>query len=331
MKAILALLLAASALNAADGPKVPETPKAVAKLTRNFAIESHDPALAALIDKDAKIEVLASGFTWSEGPVWFQGKVVFSDVPQNIAYSWQEGEKGKEIFLKPSGTSEPSSRQGSNGLAVDPKGNLLLCQHGDRCVALLTPDKKFQKLATGFEGRRFNSPNDLAVAKDGSVYFTDPPYGLGGEQPEIDFHGVYKLAPDGEVTLVTKAVQWPNGIALSLDQKTIYLAVSDPKNSRIMACDLDGGRLRDVFRVNAIKGPRGPGNCDGLKLDAQGNIWTSGPGGVLVLSPEGRHLGTLALGMPTANLAWGNDGHDLYITSSNLLLRVKTKVKGAGF
>ena len=198
-------------------------------------------------------------------------------------------------------------------------------------MARLTADKKFDKLATHFDGRRFNSPNDLAVAKAGAVYFTDPPYGLGADQPELDFHGVYKLAPDGEVTLVTKAVQWPNGIALSLDQKTIYLAVSDSKNPRVMACNLDGTGLRDVFRANGIKGVKRPGSCDGLKLDEKGNLWTTGPGGVLVVTPEGKHLGTLVLGQPTANLAWGGDGHSLYITSGKFLLRVTTKVKGAGF
>jgi gluconolactonase len=186
-------------------------------------------------------------------------------------------------------------------------------------------------LATQFEGKRFNSPNDLAVAKDGSIYFTDPPYGLGGAKAELEFHGVYKISVDGKVSLVTKSLQWPNGIALSLDEKTLYIAVSDAKNPRVCAVNPDGSNLRDLFLASDLKAQGRPGNCDGLKLDEKGNIWTTGPGGVLILSPDGRHIGSLMLGQPSANLAWGEDGHALYITSKDRLVRVHTKIKGAGF
>lgn len=295
-----------------------------------YSVERLDVSLNALIASDAKFEVLSTGYKWSEGPVWFKDRIVFSDVPSNVAYSWKEGDGQAPIFLKPSGTDAPSERQGSNGLAVDTKGRLILCQHGARRVAALV-DGKFIPLAGEFEGRRFNSPNDLAIAKDGTVYFTDPPYGLGGEKAEVDFHGVYKLSTDGKVSLITKAVQWPNGIALSLDEKTLYLAVSDGKNPRVAAVGVDGSGLRDVFLAAQLKAQGRPGSCDGLKLDERGNIWTTGPGGVLILSPEGKHLGSLMLGQPSANLAWGEDGRTLYITSKDRLVRVKTKVKGAGF
>jgi len=296
------------------------------------AIEIQDRALKSLLAEDAKVEKIATGFGWAEGPVWWQGRLVFSDVPNNTAYTWKEGDANAQVFLKPSGTDEPSALQGSNGLAVDREGHLILCQHGARRIAQLQADGKFRPLATTYNGQRFSSPNDLCIAKDGTVYFTDPPYGLPqGVQPETPFHGVYKRSPQGEVTLVTKAVRWPNGIALSLDEKFLYLAVSDNDNPRIVACNLDGANLHDVFLMAPLKKPDYPGGPDGMKLDALGNIWATGPGGVVILTPEGKHLGTILLHQPTANLAWGEDGHMLYITSNHDLFRVKTLVKGAGF
>ncbi len=319
MKSLL-LLLAGVTLGAATAP-VPAP-----------SIEKLDPALNALLASDAVIEKIGTGFGWAEGPVWWKDRLVFSDVPNNTAYSWKEGDSNAQVFLKPSGTDEPSTLQGSNGLAVDRAGHLILCQHGARRIAELQADGKFKALATAYQGQRFSSPNDLCIAKDGTIYFTDPPYGLPkGQKPETDFHGVYKRSPQGEVSLVTKAVVWPNGIALSLDEKFLYLAVSDNDNPRIAACNLDGSNLHDVFLAAELKKQKRPGNPDGMKLDVLGNIWTTGPGGVLVLTPDGKHLGSILLNQPTANLAWGNDGHTLYITSNHDLFRVKTLVKGAGF
>ena len=163
-------------------------------------LEKLDPALDALVAADAKIEKVGTGYGWAEGPIWFKDRFVFSDVPKNIAYAWKRGDAEPAVFLKPSGTDEPSDLQGSNGLAVDGKGSLVLCQHGARRVGQSLGDGKFKPLATTFEGKKFNSPNDLAIAADGSVYFTDPPYGLPkGQKAEQDFHGVYKLAVDGKV------------------------------------------------------------------------------------------------------------------------------------
>ena len=296
------------------------------------SIEKLDPALDALIASDAKIEVLASGFKWSEGPVWLDGALVFSDVPNNTAYRWKEGDKSAAVFLKPSGSTADMTGQGSNGLARDAKGNLILCQHGDRCVSRLEKDGSFTKLADKFEGRRFNSPNDVCIARDGSIYFTDPPYGLAkGTQPEIPFHGVYRISPDGTVSALIRDIKFPNGIALSPDQKTLYVAVSDPAHPCIRAYDIDGRNGREWFDATPLKAPDRRGSSDGLKVDASGNVWTTGPGGVLILSKEGRHLGTILTGQPTANCAFGGDGGTLYITSNMNLLRVTTKVKGAGF
>ena len=298
------------------------------------SIERLDPALDALLAPDAKIEVLASGFNWSEGPVWKDGGIVFSDVPENTVFGWKEGEKAASGVLKPSGSLNGKDGQGSNGLAVDAQGRLVLCQHGERRVARLEKDGSFTALADRFEGKRFNSPNDLVIAKSGIVYFTDPPYGLkkGTDLPELDFHGIFAVDASGKVSLIDKAVRFPNGIALSPDEKTLYVAVSDPQDTRVIAYDLatPGAASRVVFNAQSLKSPQRKGGCDGMKVDAQGNIWTTGPGGVLILDKNGKHLGSILTGQATANCAWGGeDRSTLYITADMFLLRVKTKVKGS--
>jgi len=308
----------------------------------NGSIERFDPVLDKLIAPDAKIEKLASGFTWSEGPVWLDGGIVFSDVPMNTAYRWKEGMAKAEIFLQPSGmTGTPTNarEQGSNGLARDAKGQLILCQHGDRRVARMIAPGQFETIADKFEGRRFSSPNDLAIRKNGDIYFTDPPYGLNGLNAsplkEIPFNGVYRVTPDGKVTLLTKDLTFPNGIAFSPDEKILYIAISDPKFTRIAAFDVkDDGTIaseRTFFDAEKEKRPGLKGVCDGLKIDKDGNVWTTGPGGVFVLSREGKPLGRINTGQPTANCAWGDDGSIFYITANMLLLRVKTLTKGAGW
>jgi len=297
------------------------------------SIERLDPALDSLLPSDTQIEVLASGFNWSEGPVWQDGGILFSDVPENTVFGWKEGDKAASVVLKPSGSLN-NDGQGSNGLAVDGQGRLILCQHGERRVARLEKDGSFTPLADKYDGRRFNSPNDLTIAKDGTIYFTDPPYGLKGGKAELDFHGVFAVHPakPNEVRLVVKDVLWPNGIALSPDEKTLYLAVSDKERTRIMAYDLGQEGVangRDLFNAQPLRSAQRKGGCDGLKIDTQGNIWTSGPGGVLILDKNGRHLGTILTGQATANCAFGGPQRDtLYITADMFLLRVKTKVRG---
>jgi gluconolactonase len=304
-------------------------------------IERLDPAFDALVAADAKLEKLAEGFKWAEGPVWYQGALVFSDVRDNTAYRWKEGMTAAEVFLKPSGLLSPAPgfrEEGSNGLALDPQGRLLLCQHGERRIARYE-NGKFTALATHFEGKRFNTPNDLAVRRNGEIYFTDPSFGLEklDQSPlkEIPFNGVYRVALDGKVTLLAKTINYPNGIAFSPDEKVLYVEVSDGKAPRIMAYSVqpDGGIAdeRVFFDALPLKTAGGKGTCDGLKIDRAGNLWATGPGGVLVISPAGKHLGTLATGVPTANCGWGDDGSTLYITANNMLLRVKTKTKGAGW
>jgi gluconolactonase len=320
MKALPLLLLATLPLFAAE--PVP---------TFEGSIERLDPALDALLGTDAKIEVLATGFNWSEGPVWFKDSLVFSDVPENTAFQWKEGDKAASIFLKPSGSADGHG-QGSNGLTTDAQGRLILCQQGDRCISRQETDGKITQLATHWDGKRFNSPNDVIISRDGVIYFTDPPYGMEkGTQPEIDFHGIYAVRPDGQVTALIKDLRFPNGIALSPDEKTLYIAASDPAHTAIYAFNPDGTNRREVFDATPLKTAGGKGLCDGMKVDTQGNIWTTGPGGVLILTKEGKHLGTILTGQNTGNCTFGDDGSTLYITADMFLLRVKTKVKGMGF
>src|SRR5690606_3680517 len=273
--------------------------------------------------------------------VWREGGVIFSDVPENIAYRWEEGMTRAEGFLQPSGmlTPRPGFREpGSNGLARDAAGRLLLCQPGERRVAR-HENGAFTTIADRFEGKRFNSPNDLAVRKNGDIYFTDPSYGLEGIDAsplkELSFNGVYRVAKDGSVTLLAKHLTYPNGIAFSPDEKILYVGVSDARATRVVAFDVaaDGTLANDrtFFDAQPLLKGSDRGLVDGLKLDRDGNVWTSGPGGILVISPEGKVLGRLNTGQPTANCNWGDDGGTLYITANMFLLRIRTATKGAGW
>lgn len=314
------------------------------------AIERLDPAFDRLVAPETQIEKLAEGFRWSEGPTWYDGGVVFSDVLANVAYRWKEGKTGgavtgkvtgAEIFLRPSGLMKatPGFREkGSNGLTRDGQGRLLLAQHGERQIARWE-NGTFTTIADRFEGKRFNSPNDLAVRKSGEIYFTDPPYGLEkmADSPlrELPYAGVYRVGTDGRVMLLTKALNFPNGIGFSPDEKILYVAVSDGKAPRIMAYDVkpDGtlGGERVFFDAVPRRDAKKKGSCDGLKVDREGNVWATGPGGVLVISPGGKLLGVINTNEPTGNCCWGDDGSTLYITANYFLVRVKTLTKGAGW
>jgi gluconolactonase len=307
------------------------------------SIERNDPALDQLLAPDAKIEKLAEGFTWSEGPVWVkrEGCLLFSDVPKNAVYKWKDGSMAATEFLKPSGYTGSRPRggePGSNGLLLDSSGRLVLCQHGDRQVALLEKGGRFTPLAQYYHWRRFNSPNDAVYKSNGDLYFTDPPYGLEGNtndpRKELPFSGVYRLAKDGTVTLVTAELNFPNGIAFSPDEQTLYVAVSDPEHAVWMAYDVNPYGLISSGRVffdatSMVKEKKGL--PDGMKVDKSGNLFATGPGGVLIFSPNGKHLGTINTGEPTANCNWGNDGSVLYITANDKICRIKTKTKGNRF
>jgi len=306
-------------------------------------IERLDPKLDKIVPRDARIEKLAEGFDWSEGPVWSKKEKVllFSDVPRNTVFQWSEG-KEVHVFLNPSGFTGDKPRggePGSNGLLRDAEGRLVLCQHGDRRVARLEPGGSFKTIADRYEGKRFSSPNDGAYKSNGDLYFTDPPYGLPGlnkdAAKEIPFNGVYRVATDGKVTLLTKEMTFPNGIAFAPGEKTLYVANSDPNKAIWMAFEVnpDGtlGKGRVFFDATSMAKSGKKGLPDGLKVDESGNLFATGPGGVLIFSPEGTHLGTLNTGEATANCGWGDDGATLYITADMYLCRIRLTTKGQGF
>ena len=330
-----ALLIAASACLGAEKQKAQ---KQTITYPTIGTIERHDPRLDQLIAPGAKIEKLAEGYSWSEGPVWISrgGYLLFSDVPRNSVFKWMEGE-GASAYLANSGYTGATPRggePGSNGLTVDSSGRLVLCEHGNRRVSRLNR-QGFETLAQYYEFHRLNSPNDLVFKSNGDLYFTDPPYGLEGNnadpKKELLFNGVYRVDKKGAVTLLTSKLTFPNGLAFSPDEKTLYVANSDPKWAIWMAFEVsdDGtlGENRVFFDATAMAKDK-PGMPDGLKVDRAGNLFATGPGGVLIFSPEGIHLGTLSTGEPTANCAWGNDGSMLYITVNHWLCRIQTTTKG---
>ena len=335
----VSVALVASMLNSPSGPQSPAdaAPR----------IERLDPALDQLIAPDATVEVLAEGYDWSEGPVWVKdgGFLLFSDVPRNVILRWKQGEGSRE-WLKPSGYtgSEPRGGEpGSNGLTLDREGRLVICQHGDRRIARMdapmsNPAPKFSTVADRFQGARFNSPNDLVFHSNGDLYFTDPPYGLikQAEDPgrDMNYQGVFRRSAGGEVTLVTREMTRPNGIAFSPDEKKLYVAQSDPAAPiwRVFDATADGSfkSSRIFFDASALSKTR-KGLPDGMKVDAAGNLFATGPGGVLVLSADGKHLGTILTGQATGNCAFGDDGRTLYITADMYLMRVRLRTKGLGF
>ena len=303
------------------------------------SLEFLDPAMEELIDENAQIELLAEGFDWAEGPVWVDrlNGVLFSDVPNNKVYMWNE-KKGLSIFLEPSGMtnySPTNKTDGSNGLALDKNGNLILCQHGDRTVARLKKWKfkkpSFDIIVEKYEGKRLNSPNDLVFDKSGSIYFTDPPYGLKiqDDDPlkELNFNGIYRWSESKGIELLSKSMKRPNGIILSKDEKTVYVGNSDKDNNVIIAFDNDKNGLvneRVFFDGNKLSKNR-VGLFDGLKLHSSGIIFTTGPGGVLLLDSKGKHLGTIMPGKATANCAFDSDESYLYLTSDPVLARINLK------
>lgn len=311
----------------------------------NSSIERIDPAFDKLVPKGATVELIGKGFKWTEGPVWVKkgGYLLFSDIPNNRINKWKAGE-GVSVFLEPSGYtgSEPftGAEPGTNGLMLDANGNLTMCEHGNRRVSRLNSDGSRTLLATSYEGKRLNSPNDLVWHSNGDLYFTDPPYGLpkGYDDPgrELDWCGVYRRAKNGAVTLLTKELRRPNGIALSPDEKTLYVAQSDGSAAIYTAFPVnDDGTLAEgkvIFDATKWMGKEDrPGSPDGMAVDKEGNLWASGPGGILVLTPEGKLLGRISTGERSANCCFGDDGSTLYMAADDFLCRIRTNATGLGF
>lgn len=328
--------------NAADSNA--KEPTAVKPGTRHLGkLVSKNPRFHELVPASAKIEILAEGFVWTEGVLWIRehegdtGFAIFSDIPRNSVYKWKEG-TGLSLFLRPSGYTgviEYGKEPGSNGLLLDPQGQIVFCEHGDRRVSVLTKGGGKRTLVDNYMGKRFNSPNDATYKSNGDLYFTDPPYGMakGQNDParELDFCGVYRLSKDGELTLLTDEMTRPNGITFSPDEKTLYVAQSDPKAAiwKSFPVKSDGtlGQGKVFYDATDAVGKL-PGLPDGMKVDQHGNVFATGPGGCYVFSPDGTLLGRIDTGERTANCNWGGDGSVLYLCCDDYLCRIQTATKG---
>jgi len=311
--------------------------------TKTQNIVRLDPRMDNIISREAKLENIAEGFTWLEGPAWYRKgrSLLFSDIPANSIFIWKET-KGTTLFLKPSGYTGTApfngKEPGSNGLTFDLDGRLIVCEHGDRRITRIEANGRKTILADRYQGKRLNSPNDAVVKSNGDIYFTDPPFGLPetftDPGRELGFCGVYRLATDGTLTLLTDDIRAPNGIAFSPDEKNLYITDVDDSRSAWLVYDVnDDGTIahgRVFYDAKEFK-KAFPGAPDGLKVDRNGNLFGAGPGGVYVFSPDGKHLGTIQTGVATSNCAWGDDGSTLYITASSSVYRIRTKTKGAGF
>jgi gluconolactonase len=299
----------------------------------------NNPAIHLIIPENAEIKIIGEGFEWTEGPLWLptENKLIFSDIPSNSIFEWSE-KGGTKLYLKPSGYTGKEKRggeTGSNGLLLSPEGELVLCQHGDRRMAKMnapvsSPKAEFTTLADRYEGKKLNSPNDAVYDKNGNLYFTDPPYGLekNDKDPlkELSFQGVYMMDKTGKVTLLTKELSRPNGIAFSPDYKKLYVANSDPQKAIWMVYDVDeNGLLKSgkLFFDATDKTKTLKGLPDGLKVHKNGWIFATGPGGVLVFTPEGEHLGTIFTGEATSNCAFNSDYSVLFMTADDYLVRVR--------
>ena len=306
------------------------------------SIERLDPAFDAIVPPDWRIEKLAEGFRWSEGPVWIPSgnHLLFTDVPDNTLYRWSERD-GLSVFLKPSGYEGKETglfrEPGANGLFPDSESAILLADHGNRMVARLDlATKRKTPLATRFDGKRFNSPNDVIRRRDGVIFFTDPPYGLEGlnesKLKELDFNGVYRLDLDGSVHVIDREMTFPNGLALTPDERTLYVANSDRKQPVWMAFSLNerGDALgkRTFADSSDLMGKDSPGVPDGMRVTPDGTVFATAPGGVLVMNPDGKRLGRIRTGTAIANCAFGDDGRTLYMTSHNFLARIRLKIDG---
>ncbi|MCL5746277.1 MAG: SMP-30/gluconolactonase/LRE family protein [Acidobacteria bacterium] len=297
-------------------------------------IEKAAPELDTIVPAGARIEKLAGGFQFTEGPVWIRdGFLLFSDIPNNVINKWTPDGK-VTLFRKGSGLSGAGSGLiGSNGLTLDKQGRLTICEHGNRRVTRLERDGKLTVLAGSYNGKRLNSPNDAVYKSDGALYFTDPPYGLAKEdrdpKKELHFNGIYRLS-GGQLQLIYEDLSRPNGIAFSPDEKILYVANSDEKRKIWMRFDvMPDGMIANGKVFHDVTSQTAEGLPDGMKVDSKGNLYCSGPGGIWIFSPQGKHLGTIKPAEVPANCAWGdNDGKTLYMTARTGLYRVRLNIRG---
>ena len=299
------------------------------------SIERLSSDINKLIDLDSKIEILAEGFDWSEGPVWSKklNSILFSDVPNNVIYKWNEKE-GLNVFSRPigySGKVPNLKKAGTNGLTIDSEGNLIICMHGDRMIAKMENlnTEKLSSIIMSYNNKLLNSPNDLVYDSYGNLFFTDPPYGLlegdNDKLKEISFNGVYKLTPDKEIEVLIKNLTRPNGISISNDEKTLYVANSDNNNPIIMKYELSKNGIKnpEVFFDGKELAKNDIGLFDGLKVHPTGTVFATGPGGVLIIKENGDHIGTIRTEVRTSNCAFDDNFDYLYMTSDMFLTRIK--------
>ena len=301
-------------------------------------LEALSEAFFDIVPREGRLEILAKGHDWTEGPLWVArgGYLLYSDIPRNAIYRWDPA-GGAQLYLQPSGfsgTDFKGEEPGSNGLLLDPEGRLVLCQHGDRRVARMQaplehPAPQFETLAADFEGRRLNSPNDAIYDREGNLFFTDPPYGLPGQMAdtgkELDFQGVYRVGTDGRLTLLTREFSRPNGLALAADERRLYVANSDPEAAYWKVFDLrpdgslgPGKVLHDATALTASA----KGLPDGMKVHKNGYVFGTGPGGVFVFGPNGALLGRILTGEATSNCAFNEDQTALFITADAYVLKL---------
>ncbi len=304
------------------------------------AIVRVTPAFDALVPRDAQIEKLADGYMFTEGPVWVRrGQpgpyLLFSDIPANAIRKWSPTE-GTSDFMHPVFDGDPGDRSqvGSNGLLIDSEGRLVLCEHGNRRVSRVETDGSLTVLADRYDGKRLNSPNDAVFHSSGWLYFTDPPYGLAGQDvdpdKELDFNGIYRVSPEGEVELLVRDQTRPNGLGLSPDERTLYVANSDRSDKVWYAYDvLEDGTLGSGRVFYDVNDQEAPGAADGMAIDRNGNLFATGPGGIWVISPDGTHLGSIQPDEVPANVSWGDDGNTLYMTGRTGLYRIRLNTGGA--
>ena len=304
----------------------------------NSIYEAFSKQFFSFIDLDEKFEILGSGYQWSEGPAWDNARqrLYFTDVPQNIAYSW-DAENGVQKFLMPSGAdvSEGFREPGANGLYISREGQLLICNHGTRSVEAMDIETKIRTtLSDNFNGMLFNSPNDLIEGPDGTIYFTDPPYGLANLDEstlkELKINGVYALATNRDISPLIKDLMRPNGIGLSPNGKTLYVAQSAPNAQHIYTLDLTDPMGTKAFfaDLSIYAGEDSPGLPDGMAIDYKGNLFATGPGGIFIINPSGEILGRIKTGKGSANCTFGEDGSTLFITNHDRLIKLKTKTRG---
>lgn len=327
------------ALGLATGPAAAQQAPRYLTIGR---VVRQNAGLDQVLAPGAQLELVSSGHAHIEGPVWVpdSSMLLFSDTKTRTIYRWKAA-SGRSKFLEHNGYTGrlPYSQEpGSNGLALDGRGNLLICEHGDRRLAALPLGQASGKrtLTDNFQGRRYSSPNDVVAAPDGSLYFTDPPFGLPQQaqdpQREIPFSGVFRRAPDGQVTAEITDVAYANGLAFSPDGRTLYISNADSLRPVILAYEVGKngklGKSRPFFDMSSLPKIRFKETPDGLKVDQAGNVYAAGVGGLLILSPRGQLLGTIDPGETVANCAWGDDGHSLYLMATTFVCRIKTLAQG---